>query len=121
MQEVNEVEGSDEAVDLLLSVGGGFANGTNSGIEEFSIDGVHSKVLAYLTKRNPSYHRLDVGESSRNVKKNEWLPKAKRANLNRIGYVAEDYLRPPFQIAQSINFERPPECESENRRAELIP
>ncbi|KAK3173488.1 hypothetical protein OEA41_006817 [Lepraria neglecta] len=96
--QVNEVEGSDKAVDLL-SVSGGFANGINSGIEEFSIDGVHSKVLAYLTKKNPRYHRLDVSESVRNVKNNEWLPRAKRANSNRIEYVAIEYVAKDYLMA----------------------
>ena len=104
---INEVSfltgGTYDAIDVLLSVGGGNANGNNpknmfgtgSLQQDLNVisDVVHNKVEMESKLKGFQYYRLDVKEGLQDVRLNEWKPKTNGSTtLKRIREATQKYL-----------------------------
>lgn len=105
LNEVNLLaKNSQDAVDLLLSIGGGNAKANNPRVKfgndsllqnltEIS-DAVHNKVEYESTQQLFHYYRFDVKEGLQQVRMNEWKPKQSGSiTLKRIHEATSRYLK----------------------------
>ena len=94
---------SHDAIDLLLSIGGGNAKGNNprlrfgtgSLLQELTdiSDVVHDKVMAQSDIQGFDYFRFDVKEGLQAVRMNEWRPKpGGDSTLEKIKVATKNYL-----------------------------
>ena len=97
-------EESDDAIDLLLSIGGGNAKGnsprltfgTGSLLQELAdiSDVVHNKVTAESEVQGFEYFRFDVKEGLQAVRMDEWRPRSSgKITLDKIHMATERYLK----------------------------
>jgi patatin-like phospholipase/acyl hydrolase len=107
LEVVNEISlisrGSHDAIDVLLSIGGGNAHG-NMPKTKFGGGGllqemtaisavVHEKVRSESKAHFFAYYRLDVEEGLQDVGLNEWKPKSSGARtIERIKHATDRYL-----------------------------
>lgn len=95
---------SHDAIDLLLSVGGGNSKsnnpklrfGTGTLLQELAdiSEIVHHKVMLESEVQGFEYFRLDVKEGLRAVRMNEWKPKSgDDTTLDKIEVATNDYLK----------------------------
>lgn len=107
LNEVNLLaKNSQDAVDLLLSIGGGNAKANNprakfgndsllQNLTEIS-DAVHRKVGYESTQQLFHYYRFDVKDGLQKVRLNEWKPKQSGSiTLKRIHEATSRYLKQP--------------------------
>lgn len=104
LNEVNLLaENSQDAIDLLCSIGGGNAKannpkvkfGNDSLLQDLSdiSDVVHNKVEYESEQQLFDYYRFDVNEGLQEVRMNEWKPKPSGSvTLNRIQEATSRYL-----------------------------
>lgn len=104
VREVLLAEESYDAIDLLLSIGGGNAKGNNprprfgagSLLQELTdiSDVVHDKVTSESKIQGFDYIRLDVKEGLQAVRMNEWRPKpGGEVTLEKIELATKSYLQ----------------------------
>ena len=95
---------SHEAIDLLLSIGGGNAKdnnprprfSTSSSLQEVAkiSDVVHDKVMSESEDQGFAYFRFDVKEGLQTVRINEWRPKSSGdSTLEKIETATKTYLK----------------------------